>query len=119
MVDQRESVDSSPKRKLICWTVLLTVVFEVITCVMRFGLKLESTRDTASTIGRWTWGLRIHHGYLGLLMIAVSSWIWSRYPRLAFWLLVVGGGLLFSDLVHHFLVLWPVTGSPQFDLVYP
>lgn len=32
---------------------------------------------------------------------------------------VVGVGLLSSDLIHHFLVLWPMTGSPDFDLVYP
>jgi hypothetical protein len=33
-------------------------------------------------------------------------------------LLVFGSALLFSDLAHHFLVLWPTTGSPQFDLFY-
>jgi hypothetical protein len=26
--------------------------------------------------------------------------------------------LLASDLVHHFVVLWLLTGSPQFDLFY-
>ena len=33
--------------------------------------------------------------------------------------LLLGAALFLSDMVHHFLVLWPVTGSPQFDLVYP
>jgi len=119
MLDQRDSVDGTTNRQLIVWSVVFTIVFEVFTCVMRFGLRLESTRHTASTIGRLTWGLRIHHSYPGLLLIAVASWVWDPYPRLAFWLLTIGGGLLLSDLVHHFLVLWPVTGSPQFDLLYP
>ena len=39
------------------------------------------------------------------------------YPSIALWILAIG--LVVSDLVHHFLVLWPLTGSPQFDLFYP
>jgi len=27
--------------------------------------------------------------------------------------------LFLSDIVHHFLVLWPITGNPEFDLFYP
>jgi hypothetical protein len=27
--------------------------------------------------------------------------------------------LIFSDLAHHFIVLWPITGSPEFDIIYP
>jgi hypothetical protein len=34
-------------------------------------------------------------------------------------LAVVAIGLVISDIIHHFLVLWPVTGSPEFDLRYP
>ena len=35
------------------------------------------------------------------------------------WGLRIGGALFASDLIHHFAVLWPVTGSPGFDLRYP
>jgi len=119
VVRGQESIQRATNGRIIVWTVVFTVLCEAITCVMRFGLRLESTRDTASTVGRLTGGLRIHHSYLGLVMILISSWVWERYPRAAFWLLTLGSGLLFSDLIHHFLVLWPVTGSPQFDLVYP
>ncbi|MEY3460173.1 MAG: hypothetical protein RL215_3330, partial [Planctomycetota bacterium] len=51
-------------------------------------------------------------------LLPLAAWLplravyWER--RLA----TVGGGLLVSDLVHHFVVLWLLTGSPQFDLFY-
>ena len=57
---------------LFLWAIALTLIFEVITCVMRFGLKLESTRDTASTIGRMTCGLRSHH-VAGVLAVGPIS----------------------------------------------
>lgn len=106
-------------RQLWIWTVILTAGIEVFTCVLRFGLRLESTRDTASTIGRLTCGIRIHHGYVGGVVVLVACWLWTRYPRLSWWMLIIGLSLVFSDLIHHFLVLWPLEGSPQFDLVYP
>lgn len=106
-------------RSLTLWAVGLTVFFEVITCVMRFGLRLESTRNTASTIGRLTCGIRIHHSYIGAFMILVACWLWNRYPKTTWWMLAVGLGLFFSDMIHHFFVLWPLVGSPQFDLTYP
>lgn len=106
-------------RSLTAWAIGLTLAFEVITCVMRFGLRLESTKDTASTIGAFTCGIRIHHSYIGGLMILVSCWLWNRFPKASWWILAVGLGLFFSDMIHHFLVLWPIVGSPQFDLTYP
>ena len=104
---------------LFLWAIALTLIFEVITCVMRFGLKLESTRDTESTIGRMTCGVRIHHSYIGGVIMLLACWQWDRYPKASWWMLAIGLGLFFSDLIHHFLVLWPVVGSPQFDFFYP
>ncbi|MFM7059078.1 MAG: hypothetical protein ACKO2P_19380 [Planctomycetota bacterium] len=101
-------------RSVLLWTVVL----ELATLVLRFGFSLESTRDTASTIGVMTAGLRVHHSYLGILLLPVAAWL----PRRAGWcerkLSGVAGGLVCSDLVHHFAVLWIITGSPQFDLFY-
>ena len=37
----------------------------------------------------------------------------------AVWSVILGLALIKSDLMHHFLVLWPFTGSHDFDLVYP
>ncbi|HBE71421.1 MAG TPA: hypothetical protein DDW52_25020 [Planctomycetaceae bacterium] len=142
--------------RLLFWILGLTALIEAVTCVMRFGLQLESTRDTASLLSWFTFGYRIHHGYIGLLLTIAaliarrgltsakrgaiakhapssrqqknskhqsngagrSTEVTSnaRWTDVA---LVVGLALLASDVIHHFLVLWPVTGSPQFDFVYP
>ena len=106
-------------RAALWWSLALTCIIELVTVVLRFGFELESTRDTASTIGRLTFGIRIHHGYCGLVLMLVAYWLMSRYPRLARWGLIIGLALFLSDLIHHFLVLWPLTGSPHFDLTYP
>jgi len=94
---------------------LLATAIELVTCLLRFGLHLEATRDT-SALGGLTFGLRIHHGYVGLAMMIVGLLL-ARGIVLR-WLLIVGAALVVSDLVHHFLILWLITGSPQFDLFY-
>lgn len=98
----------------------LTVAIEVVTLILRFGFALESTRDTASTIGVLTFGIRIHHGYIGAVMIPLGLWQ-HRRNRLSLgrWIYIIGVALFLSDMIHHFLVLWPITGSPHFHLVYP
>lgn len=106
-------------RRLILGTCFLTVVIEIVTCMLRFGYHLESTRSTASSIGRLTAGVRIHHSYIGLFVILIACWQWDRRPKVGFWLLGTGLALIFSDLIHHLVVLWIVVGDPQFDLVYP
>ena len=106
-------------RQVILYSAVLAVLIEAATILCRFGLHLESTRETASTVGRLTGGIRIHHGYLGLLAVLLGAAVLRRRPATARWLLVVGIGLVASDLVHHFLVLWPIVGSPEFHLVYP
>jgi hypothetical protein len=63
-----------------------------------------------------TLGLRIHHGYIGIFFLLLGI-PFPKGIRYAVW--IVGIGLIVSDLMHHFLVLWPFVGSPQFDLVYP
>lgn len=106
-------------RRVILYAVLLTVLIEGVTALLRFGLHLESSRDTASTVGRLTGGVRIHHGYIGLLAVLIAAAVLRRRPLLGRWLLVAGIALVLSDLVHHFLVLWPIMGSPEFYLFYP
>jgi hypothetical protein len=102
----------------VLYTLIWTTIFEVVTCVLRFGAELESTRDTASTIGQLTLGLRVHHSYFGMMLLPMAAVAEARFPRLCQWAIVIGLGLFFSDLFHHFVVLWYFTGSPQFDLVY-
>lgn len=108
-----------PKRfNYVLHTVIWTTVLEVITCVLRFGAELESTRDTASTIGQLTFGLRIHHSYFGMMLMPFAAIAEDRFPTLTRWAIVLGLSLLFSDLIHHFIVLWYFVGDPQFDLLY-
>jgi hypothetical protein len=91
---------------------------EVVTVGFRFGCGLESRRHTRA-IGLVTWGIRVHHGYLGLLVAAIAFCIPQGGAGWRNLLLMFAIGLVVSDLIHHFLVLWPITGSPQFDLRYP
>ena len=98
------------------WCLALTAAFELLACLFHFGLGMRSTRDT-----RWlrtlTFGLRIHHGYFGLLLVVLAFYYRSRSWRS--WFLIIGTALVLSDLAHHFLVLWPITGQSDFDLFYP
>jgi len=110
---------ASSHRVWIWLTIGLTAAMELVCVVLRFGFHMESTRDTASTIGRLTFGFRIHHGYCGIVLILVAWMLLARYPRLAKWGICIGWALVLSDLIHHFLVLWPITGSPHFDFTYP
>ena len=97
---------------------LLALLIEAVTLFCRFRCGLVATRDTRC-LRRFTWGLRVHHGYVGVLMAVVA---WGPLAGCSSWkgsFSICSMGLIVSDLVHHFLVLWPLTGSPEFDLVYP
>lgn len=106
-------------RQTLAWSLMGTLAIELVCIVMRFGFGQESTKATASTIGMLTFGIRVHHGYIGALMIPVGYALHETRARVGWWLFTVGVSLFLSDMIHHFLVLWPITGSPQFDLVYP
>lgn len=95
----------------------IAALVEAATAFLRFGLGMQATRDTAATVGRLTFGVRVHHGMIGLAILlasfAAKDETWKQR------LIVLGGALAISDLVHHFVILWAATGSPQFDLLYP
>lgn len=98
-------------------TFLLTMLIETISVIFRFGLGLQVTRDT-SVISSFTFGYRIHHGYIGaaIVMLALA---WPSRMIVRDWAIIIGLSLLLSDIAHHFLVLWPLTGNPEFHLRYP
>ncbi|MFZ5949954.1 MAG: hypothetical protein ACOYXC_04585 [Candidatus Rifleibacteriota bacterium] len=96
----------------------LTLAIEAITLFFRFGLSLESTKHTASTVGRLTGGIRIHHGYIGILFLLLLTLPALRKSNFGNILLVIGASLAISDIIHH-SILYFVTGSADLDLVYP
>ena len=104
--------------KVVFFGVVLAIAIEAFTVWARFGLGLESTRDTGF-ISALTFSLRIHHGYLGVLLWFCAWWLFREHPGLRNALWTVAIALFLSDMIHHFAVLWPITGSPQFHLVYP
>ena len=104
------------RQRELLWVLLLTVGLQVATMLLRFGFDLQSTRDTPF-LKPLTLGLRIHHGYCGAALVLLT-WVTRPSVRTP-WYRRLGLALILSDLIHHFLVLWPLTGSPQFDLFYP
>src|SRR5260370_31148559 len=64
------------------FSLLLAMSVEAFTAWMRFGLGLESTRDTG-LIGNLTFGIRIHHGYVGVVVILMAWAVFSAHagPR--------------------------------------
>lgn len=92
-------------------TALLTLLIEAVTAIGRFACGVRSTRDTCA-VAPFTAGLRIHHCYVGVAVAALAPVAGAPF-------LCVGVALVASDLIHHFLVLWPVTGDHEFDLTYP
>jgi cardiolipin synthase len=103
-------------RDLVVVGLVLAVLFEAATAALRFGLGLRSTRDT-SLLAPYTFGVRVHHGYVGAVMLLAAVFV--RWKVLRQWMVVLGLALVVSDLLHHFAVLWPATGDPEFHLVYP
>ena len=92
------------------------LLVEGLTCFLRFGLGMRGTRDTA-WVGPLTFGVRIHHAYVGAVVLCVAALMRRRAWRNL--LIVVGVAMVVSDLIHHFAVLLPLTGSADFDLRYP
>src|SRR5262249_17367099 len=70
--------------KVLLFGLCLAVLIEALTAALRFGLHLESTRDTVA-IGTYTLGLRVHHGYIGVFLMLLG-WCFPRGIRHALWI---------------------------------
>jgi hypothetical protein len=103
-------------RRDVLWCLALTVAMELVSIYFRFVLHFQSTRDTRF-LRQLTLGIRIHHGFPGLVLVWVALFLRPGFWRC--WCLRIGVALIFSDLIHHFLILWPLTGYADFDLLYP
>ncbi len=96
---------------LLLWTAGATLAFEAITCLGRFGFGFRS-REIAPLYKRCTFGVRIHHGYVGAAAVP-PTFLVGMEPALQVALGAAAGGLILSDLLHHFVVLPILTG--EFD----
>src|SRR5438094_8113188 len=83
--------------KVIVYGLILGVIVEAITVGFRFVLGMQATRDTAS-IGALTFGLRVHHGYIGLFLVPLA-WCFPLGLRHALWVIAIAS--LFSAFMHH------------------
>jgi hypothetical protein len=94
---------------------VLGLLLELVTCLSRFGLGLRMA-DHKDLVLSLTFGVRIHHGYTGLLLLAAwfPSWLVSGNTPWVAAALVVGLALFTSDLIHHFAVLPVCTGACEF-----
>ena len=96
---------------------LAAFAVEFATIVLRFGSGWRSPEVTRCC-ARWTAGWRVHHGYVGVALLVVA-WLAPLPAALAAFTWIAGIALALSDAIHHFAVLWPVTGSHEFYVRYP
>ena len=105
------------RAKWVLLAVALTLLFEGLTLALRVGAGMESRVATAG-LASFTMGLRIHHGYIGLAMLAAVPWVRRRSPERADYWSAAGVALVLSDALHHAGALWVLNGSPGFDFTY-
>jgi hypothetical protein len=105
------------ERAPVVFGLLLALLIEAVTALLRFGLGMRAA-DYEHLLTRPTFGIRMHHGYLGLAFLAAGV-LMSVVPRfrINLWrsgLLILGIGLLISDALHHLVVLKLATGGTEF-----
>jgi len=96
------------------------LAIEGITAMLRFRIGLRADAVTPRTLKRLTFGLHVHHSYTGVAGLGTGlalsglhlGW-WTG------WVAAAGLAMLLSDLLHHFAVLWPITGDHEFRARWP
>jgi hypothetical protein len=92
--------------------IITALAIELLTIVVRFGFKISSKEVYIKIMKKFKFKkfYHIHHLIWGILLAV----IFYSNPLL----LNIGIGVILSDLIHHFVVLWTVVGSPEFHIVY-
>ena len=93
---------------------MLAISLELLTVFVRFKFKIK-TKDVLIKIMKHFDLKKIvhfHHGFVGIIIFVIAY-----FYGLFFWA-DIGFGILISDAIHHFLVLWPIMGSPEFHVLY-
>ena len=90
-------------RTVVVWTVISMVLVEAVTAYLRFrsGIAATEFNKTAPLL------LQIHHMFWCVPLFLVVPFV-RRNVRLSGALVGIALGLIFSDLLHHFVVL-PLT----------
>src|SRR5262245_35685639 len=101
-------------RQLMIASLIATLVIEVVTLIFRFCFLIRPEVSPAYSVGMLLAGIRIHHGFFGLLFLFLAMLLRRSKAVLVPWFLVLGIGLLASDIVHHFVILAPILGDPEF-----
>jgi hypothetical protein len=107
---------STRRAEIIC-TALLTLLIEGVTLIFRFVFGVQAAQAT-SFVSSLSFGLRVHHCYVGAVVCALA-FLFAQGSWLRVWALRLGLALVFSDLLHHFVVMMLIIGHHEFDLFYP
>ena len=86
-------------------TIAITSVIDLIALYIRFNYGIKSD----FRVNGW----RIHHGYVGLGLFATGALLFEEKKKLKSLLKVVGASLILSDLIYHYGIMLPITGSPE------
>jgi len=95
--------------------ILITaIVIELITVFGRFFFKISSKEVLTKIMRHYGWQkvIHFHHGFTGVI-IALLAFYFESSIGIAF-----GLGMVLSDIIHHFVVLWFIIGDPEFHVVY-
>jgi len=86
--------------------IILGLLIEAVTIICRsiFGSNKARYKKI-----KFKYKIRIHHGYIGILLIL----IYYLFYQLDY-IFIIGGALLLSDIIHHFIVLPILTGKTEF-----
>ncbi|MBR9705681.1 hypothetical protein GOV14_01475 [Candidatus Pacearchaeota archaeon] len=97
------------------WIVVGTaILFELITIFGRFYLKISSKKIYLRLMKKFKLKrfYHFHHLFTGIILAIIFYYLKSSM------LFSLGLGIMFSDVIHHFVVLWSVLGHPEFHIVY-
>jgi len=97
--------------KVIIYTALLV---ELACILMRFVFKVSSKEIYVKIMRKFKLKkfYHFHHLFLGIIF-ALFFYFYEQEA-----LFNVGLGIISSDLLHHFVVLWIIMGNPEFHIVY-
>lgn len=94
--------------------IIFTISIELVTLFARFVTKLSSKKEIIKLMKKhnFKYIFHFHHGILGIILTFISIYFGMQL------LLDAGLSLIFSDAIHHLLILWPIVGHPEFHLIY-